>query len=95
MLIYTILVFQHRYFGGAFSAVLCDMYPWRYLVGAAGVGAQFTKEFLEEMASINKRPVIFALSNPTSHSECTAQEAYDHTQVAPSGCVYGSVQMRN
>ncbi len=74
-------------FGIEFSAVLCDMFPRRCLVGAAGVGGQFTKEFLEEMASNNKRPVIFALSNPTSHSECTAQEAYDHTQVAPSGCI--------
>lgn len=50
------------------------------LIGASGKAAMFTREVLEAMARFNERPIVFALSNPTANSECTAQEAYAWTE---------------
>ncbi|HNV85331.1 MAG TPA: NAD-dependent malic enzyme [Candidatus Omnitrophota bacterium] len=50
------------------------------ILGVSGRQGIFTKEVLEAMARVNVRPIVFAMSNPTSLSECTAEQAYGFTQ---------------
>jgi len=52
------------------------------LIGAAAIGGVFTKEIIQEISSYNDHPVIFALSNPTSKAECTAEQAYTYSSVS-------------
>jgi malate dehydrogenase (oxaloacetate-decarboxylating)(NADP+) len=66
------------------------------IVGAAGVGGAFTHDVLEAMAEINERPIVFALSNPTSKAECSAEQAYRASggrAVFACGSPYGPVAL--
>ncbi|XP_047947925.1 NADP-dependent malic enzyme-like isoform X2 [Salvia hispanica] len=65
------------------------------LIGTSSVGKAFTKEVVEAMASMNEKPLILALSNPTSQSECTAEEAYTWSEgraIFASGSPFDSVE---
>jgi malate dehydrogenase (oxaloacetate-decarboxylating)(NADP+) len=50
------------------------------LVGVSGQPQTFTRPVIEAMTAANERPLIFALSNPTTKSECTAEQAYGWSQ---------------
>lgn len=51
------------------------------LIGASATPGLFTPEILQDMAEFNERPIVFALSNPTSRAECTAEQAFQNTKV--------------
>lgn len=69
------LPYAHKHEQLGFVEAINKIKP-HVLIGATGAPGTFTQEVIETMSTVNKRPVIFALSNPTSKAECTAEQAY-------------------
>jgi malate dehydrogenase (oxaloacetate-decarboxylating)(NADP+) len=57
------------------------------LMGLSTIGGAFTPEILLKMGALNKYPVVFPLSNPSSKSECTFEEAVKYTE---GRCIFAS-----
>ncbi len=67
------------------------------IIGASGQPQTFTQPIVEAMAEINERPLVFALSNPTSKAECTAEQAYqwsDGRAIFASGSPFDPVEYK-
>ena len=66
------------------------------MIGASAQPTVFTEQVLRKMALLNQRPVIFALSNPTSKAECSATQAYFYTEgraIFASGSPFSEVPL--
>ena len=79
-----------------FSAAVEKLKP-TIVIGVSGVGGAFEEKMVRNMTQENDRPIIFALSNPTSKSECTAEEAYSWSEgkaIFASGSPFDTVRLK-
>lgn len=80
-----------------FVTAIADLKPTA-IIGVSALAKAFNQQVIETMARINQRPIIFPYSNPTTHSECTAEEAYKWSEgraVFASGSPFPPVKYDN
>ncbi|KAI7855110.1 hypothetical protein BDC45DRAFT_549610 [Circinella umbellata] len=68
------------------------------LLGLTGIGGVFSEKAIRTMAQHNEKPVIFPLSNPDTHAECTAEQAFKWTDgkaIFASGSPFKDVKLSN
>jgi malate dehydrogenase (oxaloacetate-decarboxylating)(NADP+) len=85
---------EHEFLPDLMS-VIKDLKPTA-IVGVSGQPQTFTEEIVKTMAEINDRPLVFALSNPTSKAECTAEQAYswsDKRAIYASGSPFDPLEI--
>ena len=81
---------------GDFLSAIKSLKP-TVIIGVSGQPNTFNQSVLEAMASYNERPIVFAMSNPTTKAECTAEEAYTWTDgraVFASGSPFAPVTFK-
>mgnify|MGYP001039783990 FL=1 len=81
---------------GTLTEIIADVKP-NILIGLSGQGGAFSKEVIDEFQKHTTKPIIFALSNPTSAAECTAEQAYQWTDgkaIFASGSPFAPVKYK-
>lgn len=88
------LPYAHEHEPMDFISAINEIKP-QVLIGATGMPGTFSQAVVEAMATLNERPSIFALSNPTSRAECTAEQAYEWSDgkvIFTSGSPFDAVE---